>query len=167
MKSTVILKKKKPVDTFGYLSIRYFNGSGERKVLSLGEVVKESDFKKYYNKEFKQFKPNSSLANLNKKISDKIDDYSIFDKPKKSTKIVVKIVTDSFITYYKKHISLITNPATKKGNISALNKLVQFQLFKKNDDIPFVDITRDWVKEFKNYLLQTLQSNTLMLSNQY
>jgi len=37
MTSNVILKKKISTDPFGYLSIRYFNGNGVKKVVSLGE----------------------------------------------------------------------------------------------------------------------------------
>ena len=38
MTSKVILQRKNSSDTFGYLTIVYFNGNGLRKKVSLGEI---------------------------------------------------------------------------------------------------------------------------------
>lgn len=56
MTSKVILKKKSSKDTFGYLGIRFFNGKGVKKVLSLGERLNEIDFNKFFDSEFNLFK---------------------------------------------------------------------------------------------------------------
>ena len=49
MTASVILKKKISTDTFGYLAIRYFDGNGNKKVISLAEKMNENNFKKFFN----------------------------------------------------------------------------------------------------------------------
>ena len=158
MTSKVILKKKSSQDTFGYLGIRYFNGSGEKKVLSLGERIDEEDFKNFFNSEFNLFSKTELIDYkvLNKKIKDKIDDYSIFDV--KSNKNKLK----SFLQYYDSYLELISNPSTKYSYSSGLKKLNEFIKFKNKTDILFKEIDRKFVVELKDFLLKDLSTNSVI-----
>lgn len=150
MTSSVILKKKSSKDTFGYLSIRYFNGSGVKKVISLSERLNEIDFIKFFDSEFNLFKKTTLIdyKALNKKISEKLNDFTIFD-----IKIPLKNYTKSFITYFTNHLDTISNPATRQTYIYTLKKLEQFKEYKKYNDILFTQIDRPFVIELKDYLL--------------
>jgi integrase len=160
MTSKVILKKKTSSDTFGYLSIRYFNGNGIKKVISLGERLNEIDFNKFFDSEFNLFKKTTIIDYklFNNKITEKIDDFSIFEtkKEKQSTK--------SFITYFRDYLELIPNPQTKNSYSVGLKKLEEFKTHKKYNDILFSQIDNTFVIELKNYFLSKLSPNT---SKQY
>ena len=158
MTSSVILKKKYPKDDFGYLSIRYFDGTGKRKIISLKEKLSQKDFDKFFDTEFRLFKRTTTLdyKRLNTKINSKIDDFSIFNlqDTKKHTK--------SFLKFFQNHINLIQNQQTKNGFITTLKRLNDFKIFKKKNDILFSDIDRNFVLELKNYWLsQNLSSSTI------
>lgn len=155
MTASVILKKKISTDTFGYLAIRYFDGSGNKKVISLAEKISEDNFKKFFYTDINQFKKTTIIdyLKLNKKISEKINDFSIFTTSTKNR-------TKSFIDYYNQYITTITNQNTKDGNSVALKKLIAFKTSKNKSDILFSDIDREWVKEFKNFLLTSISANT-------
>lgn len=156
MTSKVILKKKNTSDPFGYLGIRYFNGKGEKKVLSLGERLTEDNFNKFFDSEFNLFKKTTLIDYklLNTKINDKINDFSIFDSKtsKQSTK--------SFLTYFNDYLELIPNPQTKNSYSVGLKKLEEFKTHKKYNDILFSQIDNTFVIELKNYLLSKLSPNT-------
>lgn len=156
MTSKVILKKKSSKDTFGYLGIRFFNGKGVKKVLSLGERLNEIDFNKFFDSEFNLFKKTTIIDYrlLNSKINDKINDFSIFDT------ITTKQSTKSFLTYYKNHLELIPNQNTKESYSVVLKKLEEFKIFKKYSDILFSQIDNTFVIELKNYFLTKLSPNT-------
>ena len=156
MTSKVILKKKSSKDTFGYLGIRFFNGKGVKKVLSLGERLNEIDFNKFFDSEFNLFKKTTIIDYrlLNSKINDKINDFSIFDT------ITTKQSTKSFLTYYKNHLELIPNQNTKESYSVVLKKLEEFKTFKKYSDILFSQIDNTFVIELKNYFLTKLSPNT-------
>lgn len=159
MTSSVILKKKYPKDDFGYLSIRYFDGTGKRKIISLKEKLSEKDFKKYFEPKTDRFIKTTKIdfQRLNNKIKDKIDDYSLFDVKD------IKKHTKSLITFFKNQIDLIPNPQTKVSNLTVLKRLENFKDFKKKNDILFSDIDRDFVLELKNYWLsQNLSSSTTL-----
>lgn len=154
MTSKVILKKKNSTDEFGYLAIRYFNGNGVKKVVSLGERLTDEEFK-LYNPDYKSFKETKTKYKLlNKKINEKINDFSIFDN--KTTKKNTK----SFITYFRDHLELIANPSTKKSYSVGLKKLEAFKEFKKYNDILFTQIDNTFVIELKNYFLTQVSANT-------
>lgn len=158
MTSSVILKKKFPKDNFGYLSIRYFDGAGKRKIISLKEKLLQKDFDKFFDPEFRLFKRTTTLdyKRLNTKINSKIDDFSIFDV--KDTKKHTK----SLITFFQNHIDLIQNQQTKSSNQTVLKRLENFKDFKKKNDILFTDIDRNFVLELKNYWLsQNLSNSTI------
>ncbi len=156
MTSKVILKKKNSKDTFGYLSIRYFNGNGIKKVISLGEKINDEVYEKFFDSEFNLFKKTTVIdyRSLNNKINEKINDFSIFDNKnsKKSTK--------SFITYYRDYLELIPNENTKNSYSVGLKKLEEFKTFKKYNDILFSQIDNTFVIELRNYFLSKLSSNT-------
>lgn len=159
MTSSVILKKKYPKDDYGYLSIRYFNGNGKKKVISLKEKLSEKDFDKFFEPKTNRFIKTTTLdyKRLNSKIEDKIDDFTIFNlqDTKKHTK--------SFLKFFENHIDLIKNPQTKNGYITTLKRLDDFKIFKKKTDILFTDIDRNFVIEFRNFLLsQNLSSSTTL-----
>lgn len=156
MTSKVILKKKSSKDTFGYVGIRFFNGKGVKKVLSLGERLNEIDFNKFFDSEFNLFKKTTMIDYrlLNSKINDKINDFSIFDT------ITTKQSTKSFLTYYKNHLELIPNQNTKESYSVVLKKLEEFKTFKKYSDILFSQIDNTFVIELKNYFLTKLSPNT-------
>jgi integrase len=158
MTSKVILKKKNSSDPFGYLGIRYFNGRGEKKVLSLGERLEQTDFDEFFNSDFNRFQKTTKIdyKSLNKKIEDKINDFSIFDN--QTTKKVEK--TTSFLTFFKKYIDLQPNPQTRNSFSGGLNKLEEFKTFKKYDDILFSQIDNTFVLELRNYFLTQLSGNT-------
>lgn len=155
MTASVILKKKISTDTFGYLAIRYFDGNGNKKVISLAEKMNENDFKKFFYPDINQFKKTTVIdyLKLNKKISEKINDTTVFTTSTKNR-------TKSFIDYYTNYITTITNQNTKDGNSVALKKLIAFKTSKSKSDILFSDIDREWVKEFKNFLLTSISANT-------
>lgn len=156
MTSNVILKKKNSSDPFGYLSIRYFNGNGVKKVVSLGERIDETLFDDLFLKEVNMFKKTTKIDYklLNQKIGDKINDFSIFDtkNSKQSTK--------SFLTYFNDYLELIPNPQTKNSYSVGLKKLEEFKTHKKYNDILFSQIDNTFVIELKNYLLSKLSPNT-------
>lgn len=156
MTSKVILKKKNKSDLFGYLGIRYFNGRGEKKVLSLGERIEENDFDIFFDSEFNLFKKTTKIDYklLNNKINEKINDFTIFDtkNPKKTTQ--------SFLTYYRNYLELIPNPQTKDSYSVGLKKLEEFKTHKKYNDILFSQIDNIFVIELKNYFLSKLSPNT-------
>jgi len=156
MTSKVILKKKTSTDTFGYLGIRYFNGRGEKKVLSLGEKLTEDNFNKFFDSEFNLFKKTTLIDYklLNNKINEKINDFSIFDSK------YSKKTTQSFLTYFRDYLELIPNPQTKNSYSVGLKKLEEFKTHKKYNDILFSQIDNTFVIELKNYLLSKLSSNT-------
>jgi len=156
MTSKVILKKKNTSDHFGYLGIRYFNGKGEKKVLSLGERIEQTDFDVFFDKEFNLFKRTTKIDYrlFNNKINEKINDFSIFDtKYNKKT-------TQSFLTYFRDYLELIPNPQTKNSYSVGLKKLEEFKTYKKYNDILFSQIDNTFVIELKNYLLSKLSPNT-------
>ncbi len=156
MTSKVILKKKNTSDPFGYLGIRYFNGRGEKKVISLGERLTEDNFDKFFDSEFNLFKKTTLIDYklLNNKITEKINDFSIFDT-KNSKKH-----TQSFLTYFRDYLELIPNPQTKNSYSVGLKKLEEFKTHKKYNDILFSQIDNTFVIELKNYFLSKLSPNT-------
>ena len=156
MTSKVILQRKNSSDTFGYLTIVYFNGNGLRKKVSLGERLDENDFNKFFDSEFNLFKKTTKIDYrlLNKKISDKINDFTIFDT--KNT----KKHTNSFLTYFRDYLELIPNPQTKNSYSVGLKKLEEFKTHKNYNDILFSQIDNTFVIELKNYFLSKLSPNT-------
>lgn len=156
MTSKVILKKKNSSDPFGYLGIRYFNGRGEKKVLSLGERIEQTDFDNFFDSEFNLFKRTTKIDYklFNNKINEKINDFSIFEiKNSKNT-------TQSFLTYFRNYLELIPNPQTKDSYSVGLKKLEEFKTYKKYNDILFSQIDNTFVIELKNYFLSKLSPNT-------
>jgi len=84
---------------------------------------------------------------LNQKISDKINDFSIFDtkNSKQSTK--------SFLTYFNDYLELIPNPQTKNSYSVGLKKLEEFKTHKKYNDILFSQIDNTFVIRVKKLLI--------------
>ena len=154
MKSSVIFQKKRKGDEEGYLYIRYFNGSGKKKLVSLNQKISESHFEKFFYKDLNQFKKTSQInyEEINSKISSRIKDFSIFE--------VKKNTETSFLSYFRDYTSLHNNPSTKKNYNSVLKKLENYQSIKQKEDILFTDIDYSFVMDFKNYLLETLSVNS-------
>lgn len=157
MTSKVILKMKNTGDPFGYLSIRYFNGNGKKKVISLGEKITKDDFNDFFNSEYGSFKKTTKIDYklFNKKINEKINDFSVFEEKPKQKEI------KSFLTYFKNYLELIPNPSTKHSYSIGLKKLEEFKKFKKYDDILFSDIDNTFVIELKNFFLKDLSTSTV------
>lgn len=157
MTSKVILKLKNSGDPFGYLSIRYFNGNGKKKVISLGEKITKDDFNDFFNSEYGSFKKTTKIDYklFNKKINEKINDFSVFEEKTKQKEI------KSFLTYFRNYLELIPNPSTKQSYSIGLKKLEEFKKFKKYDDILFSDIDNTFVIELKNFFLKDLSNSTV------
>ncbi|AOW08431.1 tyrosine-type recombinase/integrase [Flavobacterium gilvum] len=154
MKSSVIFQKKHKDDDEGYLYIRYFNGSGKKKLVSLNYKINKDHFKDLFYDDINQFKKTTIInyREINSKISSKINDFSIFDD-KKNTKT-------SFVVYFRDYTALQRNPSTSSNYNSVLKKLENYKVKKNKEDILFSDFDYSFVVDFKNYLLETLSVNT-------
>jgi integrase len=162
MTITVIAKKKKKSDNFVYVSVRYFNGNGKKKVISLGHKIKEIDFNDYYSPDFRAFAPNKlfNYKLLNKLITEKINDTTIFDVAPTPTPIPTSTNEKSFIDFTEKYLKIIPNKNTRDSYSAGLTKIKEFGEFKGHDDILFVQIDSFFVIEFKNFLLTKVTPNT-------
>jgi integrase len=158
MTSSVILKKKNSSDNFGYVSIRYFNGNGKKKVISLAIRMDEDLYNNNYDPNFSLFKKTiTDYKTYNKKINEKINDFSVFDEVK-------EIKSKSFLVFFKDYLKLINNPSTYSNYNAVLKKLIDFANYKEKTDIMFEDVNYKFAVELKNYFSQKMAGTS---GNQY
>lgn len=146
MASKVIVKKQKADDTEGHLAIQHLHFN-KKKIISLKERVSVEDFKIHFSAERNRFARTTLIdyKKLNKLIKDNINDLRCFG-------VVDKSISTSFIDYFKKEITLQTNPSTISVRNSVLKKMEEFKTKKGYKDIPFNIIDYDFIVELKNHI---------------
>jgi len=162
MATKIVLNKKNSKDDYGILGIQSFDGGKTKKSLGIRMTVEH--YKMYYNKDFKQFKPNTDIdyLDINNKIIDAI--YRFENNLPDTTKLIEKkpIVLNkennkdvrlSFITYFESRMALKKTEGHRYGVLNILRKLKKYLKYIGVDDLYFDEFDTDFVIKFKNYCL--------------
>ena len=127
----------------GTLFIRFFDGHGNKKLISLKFKMFKTDFEKSYNKEFLLFSRNQNFNHT--EINNKIKEYENFNP-------FLQTYTGTNLTlteYFNRDILNTAKQSTKNTNKYVLNSLKEFRKV-----IYFEDLNRDFMGAYKNYLHQ-------------
>lgn len=156
MTSRVIFKKQKASDDFGHVAIQYFDGKGNKKVISLKIKILETYWDKNFNLLKQKFDRSNQSPTYHLAINDAI-------KAKINETTAFQLVTEqnvSFIKFFEGRIKFKRNVSTISVRNSVLKKLIGFKIYLKLRDIPFSIIDEDFLKEFTGYILDTKNSGT-------
>lgn len=143
MSATIILNKKHKEDDFGYVSILFVKEK-KRKTVSLKFKMLEKDFKKYYDKSFKQFRKSKTFDRdyINMLINESLKKDFFYEKKEEY----------SLLTYFESRQKLKKNINTYNSYKCAFNILETYLKKINKVNIKLIDFNSDEVLEFKNYL---------------
>ena len=147
----------------GYLFLMS-KGRKNRKRKALGIAIKKSHFENFWNETDQKFR--SGMENykiLNEKIADAIEEHT---KETGEIKEVNKSVKQSFLSYWDRQIQLIPNQGTKGKHIVVKKKLEKYLQTIKKNDLSFIDLTPDFIKDV-HYNFKTDAALTTNSVNSY
>lgn len=139
-------------DDKGTLFIRFFDGHGNKKLISLKFKMFKKDFENYYNKEFLRFSKNQNFNNV--EINNKIKDFENYN-PFLETYTGKLSLTD----YFTRQVNRTAKQSTKHTKQYVLNSLNEFR-----KPIYFEDLNRDFMKSYSLFLDKKRASKPLKKS---
>ena len=127
----------------GTLFIRFFDGRGNKKLISLKFKMFKKEFEKSYIKGLLLFNKNQTFNHIeiNNKIKE-YEDYNPFSETYSSSNL-------SLNELFKREVNNTSNQSSKHTNQYVLNSLNSFR-----KTIYFEDLNRDLMKSYMNFLLQ-------------
>ena len=147
---SIIFLKQESTDSEGILYIRTIEGRVPKRK-SLGIKIKETDFKKFFNKKTLRFKSDKRFArgeDINFFIRDKLKELSKNDNELSYLPDEKK----SFIKYWEDYLESFVNHGTKIKHQVVLSKIKKYLEHKSKVELLFVEITPTMLRELKNYL---------------
>ncbi len=155
--------KKSAADTIGYLFLQS-KGRKNRKKKALGIAIKYSHFKNYWNEKDQRFRSGMEHYKL---LNEKIE--KAFEENTKETgeiKETIKIVKQSFLSYWDRQIELIPNQGSKGKHVVVKKKLETYLQSIKKPDINFADLTPEFIADL-HYQFKTDRALTTSSVNSY
>ena len=149
MKKSIILHKIND-ENEGTLFIRFFDGHGNKKLISLKFKMFKKDFEKSYYKDILQFGNNQNFNNT--EINNKIKEYENYNP---FTKTIAKGKL-TFTQFFEIEVNNTTKQSTKHTNQYVLNSLNKF---RKN--ICFEDLDRNLMLLYKSFLTEKRKGNPI------
>jgi integrase len=127
----------------GTLFVRFFNGHGEKKLISLKFKMFKKDFEKSYIKGLMLFNKNQNFnyIEINNKIKE-YENYNPFSETYSGTNLTLN-------EFFKREVDKTSNQSTKHTNQYVLNSLNSFR-----KTIHFEELNRDLMQSYVNFLLQ-------------
>lgn len=137
-------------DNKGTLFIRFFDGHGNKKLISLKYKMFKKDFEKSYYKDLLQFGKNQNFNNT--EINSKIKEYENYNP---FTKTISKSNL-SLTEFFEIEVKNTTKQSTKHTNQYVLNSL---NAFRKN--IYFEELNRELMMSYRVFLVEKRKDNPI------
>ncbi|PJJ09812.1 phage integrase family protein [Flavobacterium sp. 1] len=137
----------------GTLFIRFFDGHGNKKLISLKFKMFKKDFEKSYIKDLLLFGKNQNFNHI--EINNKVREYENHN-PFSETQ---SVNFTSFTDFFKREVDNTTKQSTKHTNQYVLNSLNDFR-----KTIHFEDLNRDLMKSYMNFLIKRREAKPIRKS---
>jgi integrase len=151
--------KQDTTDKEGVLYIRTTEGRVSRRK-SLGVKVKESEWNNYFHTKTQRFRLDKRFERadaINDIISTKLKELARNDNE-------LELLPDSkksFVKYWETYIKTVENHGTRIKHGVVLAKLSKYLVSKGKQGLLFIEITAQFLREFRLYLLQTADPKLL------
>jgi integrase len=155
----IIFLKQATTDKEGIIYVRTTEGRKSRRK-SLGIKLKESDWKQYFNEKTERFRDDQRFGRaeeINDVITAQLKELSKNDNE-------LALLPDgkkSFIKYWEGYIKTVENHGTRIKHEVVLAKLNKYLTAVNKPGLLFIEITAQFLREFRLYLLQTADPKLL------
>lgn len=147
------LKKQSGDDIEGFILVT-FSQNSITKVVSTGIKIRRIHFDKYFDKDFRLFRPTTVIDS--KRININIENIIKTKNP-----FEVKIPSDGYLSFIRNEVSLIPNLSTRTTYTYIVESFKDFLATTDKTEISFSELSFDLFRHYKLFLDGTLSYGTI------